>query len=245
MTQRAVYPIEVALPSEITLRGVEHSEDGPPVVFVHDAGDDLDAWGSTPKRVAAGGFRVICLEQRGHGLSDGDPDPGAALQDLREALAVIRGSFGPVGLVAYGSVAAAALSLGIEDGAPVHVLLSPLPATGTEEDLTNAVPAIRALFVGTYDEPADSYVRSLYQRLPGQKMWFSTGTHHRGVGLLDHNPHTVEQLSLFLRRHLTGYHLAWIAEHHAGKGTSGDERPTSSPPVSTTDEPIPDQGPES
>ena len=124
------YPIEVALADGTVLRGLEHPADGPPLLFVHDLGDDLDAWGSVAARVNAEGFRVIRLELRGHGLSDGEPDPSATMDDLTGALAEVAGAFGPAGLVAYGAAARAAFNLGTGHGAPVHALISPTPGSG-------------------------------------------------------------------------------------------------------------------
>ena len=220
------FPIEVALADGTVLRGVEHPADGPPLVFVHDLGDDLDAWGSVASSVRSAGFRVICLELRGHGLSDGEPDPSATFGDLAGALAEVAGAFGPVGLVAYGGVSRVAFCLGSDDGAPIHALISPTPGTGDgREDLgvggdAEAVAAMRVLFTGAHDELAHDYMRSIHSGLRGQNMWISTGTVLRGPDLLREHPHLVEQLVMYMRRHLTAHHLAWIAEHGPGRQDS-------------------------
>ena len=108
------YPIEIALADGTVLRGVEHPADGPPLLLVHDVGEDLDAWGSVAPAVRSAGFRVICLELRGHGLSDGEPDPSSTVEDVAGALAEVRGAFGPCGLIVHGTAAAAAFELGPE-----------------------------------------------------------------------------------------------------------------------------------
>lgn len=212
---RAPIPFEVTLESGITLRGLEYENDGPPVVLVHDLGGDADSWDVIPSALVAGGFRTINLELRGHGLSDGDADPKATLADLGEASSIISGSFGPVGLVASGTVATACFGLGREQGAPVQVLLSPLPHDGL--DPGSSIPAMRAIFAGTQDDEADSFIRGAYQRLAGQNMWFSTGIAERGVDLLTTKPHMVEQMITFLRRYLTGFHLAWASQETEGR----------------------------
>lgn len=212
---RPVVPIELALGSGITLRGVEHPEDGPPVVFVHDLGEDLDVWGPISREIASAGFRVISLEQRGHGLSDGEADPASSLDDLIAALALIEESFGPAGLVAHGGTAELGLALSVEHGVPVQILVSPIPLEEVPIDAGEVAPAMRAIFVGALDTRSDEHVRAIYPGLRGQNMWFSTGTDDRGPALLHNNPHMVEQIAMFLRRYLTGYHLAWVAEHHA------------------------------
>ena len=219
------FPIEVALADGTVLRGMEHPADGPPLLFVHDLDEDLDAWGSVAPAVRAEGFRVICLELRGHGLSDGEPDPSATLDDVTGALAEVQGAFGPCGLVVHGTAARAAFELGSEHGAPVHAVISPAPGPDSADDGDvgiGSVPSMRVLFTGAHDEPVHEHVRTSHSRMRGQNMWISTGTAQRGPTLLQEHPHLVEQLVMFMRRHLTAYHLAWIAEQ-AGNRQDSDE----------------------
>jgi len=210
------------------LRGIEHPADGPPLLFVHDVGEDLDAWGSVAPAVRSEGFRVICLELRGHGLSDGEPDPSATVDDVTGALAEVQGAFGPCGLVVHGTVARAAFELGSEHGAPVHAVISPAPGPGdadSGDDGIGSFPSMRVLFTGAHDEPVHEHVRTSHSKMRGQNMWISTGTALRGSTLLQEHPHLVEQLVMFMRRHLTAYHLAWIAEQTA-HGQDSEEQGT-------------------
>ncbi len=219
------YPIEVALADGTVLRGIEHPADGPPLLFVHDLGEDLDAWGSVAPAVRAEGFRVICLELRGHGLSDGEPDPSATVDDVTGALAEVQGAFGPCGLVVHGTAARAAFELGGEHGAPVHAVVSPAPGSGRSDDDydgVGSVPSMRVLFTGAHDEPVHEHVRTSHPKMRGQNMWISTGTALRGPALLQEHPHLVEQLVMFMRRHLTAYHLAWIAEQTENRQDSDE-----------------------
>lgn len=208
------YPFETTLQSGITLRGLEYAQDGPPVVLVHDLGGDADSWREIPSSLVSGGFRAINLELPGHGLSDDGESPESTFSDLMEALTVISGSFGPLGIVTYGTVATHFFGLGREHGVPVQVLVSPLPSDML--DPVPRIPAMRAIFAGTKDDEADQFVRSNYQQLAGQNMWFSTGTSERGVDLLASKPHMIEQMITFLRRYLVGFHLAWISEQTEG-----------------------------
>ncbi len=220
------YPIEIALADGTVLRGIEHPADGPPLLFVHDVGEDLDAWGSVAPSVRSAGFRVICLELRGHGLSDGEPDPSATVDDLTGALAEVSGAFGPCGLVTHGTAARAAFELGSEHGAPVHAVISPAPGPGGADDGGDgigSVPSMRVLFTGAHDEPVHEHVRTSHSRMRGQNMWVSTGTALRGPTLLQEHPHLVEQLVMFMRRHLTAHHLAWIAEHGSDRQDSEEQ----------------------
>ncbi len=233
------FPIEVALADGTVLRGLEHPADGPPLVFVHDLGDDLDVWGSIASSVRSAGFRVICLELRGHGLSDGEPDPSTTMDDLTGALAEVTGAFGPVGLVAYGTVCRVAFSLGSDHGAPIHALIGPVPRSGDAGDGfgdpvdgdADGVAAMRVLFTGAHDELTHDYMRSIHSSLRGQNMWISTGTVLRGPDLLREHSHLIEQLVMYMRRHLTAHHLAWIAEHGSGGQDSAPDSPDQPEPA--------------
>ena len=231
MASSVPFPIELALADGTVLRGLEHPADGPPLVFVHDLGDDLDAWGSLAATVNASGFRVIRLELRGHGLSDGEADPSATFGDLTNALKEVTGAFGPVGLVAYGRVGRVAFSLGTDHGAPIHAVISPMPRSSDAGDGLGdpgdgeaaGLPAMRVLFTGAHDELPHDYVRRVNSSLRGQNMWISTGTTLRGPALLQEHSHLVEQLVMYMRRHLTAHHLGWIAEHAGGQDSAQHE----------------------
>lgn len=230
MVSSRPFPIEIALVDGTVLRGLEHPADGPPLVFVHDLGDDLDAWGSLAATVNAAGFRVIRLELRGHGLSGGEADPSATFGDLTAALKEVTGAFGPVGLVAYGGVSRVAFGLGTDHGAPIHALISPEPGPGDGgggpgDGDAGGVPAMRVLFTGAHDKLTHGYVRDIHSGLRGQNMWISTGTVLRGPALLREHSHLIEQLVMYMRRHLTAHHLAWIAEH----GSRGQDSDPDSP----------------
>lgn len=210
---RGPIPITVALANGLELRGHEWSVDGPPVVFVHDLGHDLDAWDRVTSAVARSGFRVISLELRGHGLSDGEPDPSAVVEDMRLLLAEVTSSFGPVGLVCYGSASEALFSLDDEDGAPVQVIISPRELEPEGVDWAASRWAMRLIIGGSLDEQAQTYLKKIYPKILGEKLWVSVTTTEKGPALLIDQPTALEQLTIFLRRYLTGYHLAWIKKH--------------------------------
>lgn len=206
-------PVAVRLRDGLILRGHEWSRDGPPVLFVHDLGDDLDAWGSVTARVAEHGFRVISLELRGHGLSDGRRDAGRVLPDLMLALAEVRGSFGPVALVAYGSVTDALLFMDADCGAPVQVMVAPLPGEREPIDWRTTRPATRLVLRGALNEAVTDHVDFIYPRMRGQNLQVTGASGRAGPSLLVDQPQMVEHMVMFLRRYLTGHHLSWIADH--------------------------------
>ena len=211
--QAGPLPVAIRLRDGLVLRGHEWSRDGPPVVFVHDLGDDLDAWGPVTRQVAAQGFRVISMELRGHGLSDGEPDPDRLLEDLVGMLAEVRASFGPVALAAYGSVTETLLFLDVRCGAPVQVMVAPLGRTPEAIDWRTTRPAMRLVLRGALNEPVSEHVDFIYPRMRGQNMQVTGASSCAGPDLLMDQPQLTEHMVMFLRRYLTGHHLSWIAEH--------------------------------
>lgn len=203
----------VRLRDGLVLRGHEWSRDGPPVVFVHDLGDDLDAWGPVTGRVADQGFRVISLELRGHGLSDGEADADSVLEDMVGTLAEVKASFGPVALVTYGSVADTLLFMDSGCGAPVQVMVAPLPRGREPIDWRTTRPATRLVLRGALNERVTDHVNFIYPRMRGENLQVTGASDRAGPALLMHQPQLVEHMVMFLRRYLTGHHLSWIAEH--------------------------------
>lgn len=209
----APLPVAVRLRSGLVLRGHEWSRDGPPVLFVHDLGDDLDAWGPVTERVAEHGFRVISLELRGHGLSDGKPETSRVLEDMVMSVAEIKASFGPVALVTYGSVTDALLFMDDECGVPVQVMVAPLPGNRAPIDWRTTRPATRLVLRGALNEPVTEHVEYIYPRMRGQNLQVTGASGRAGPALLMDQPQLVEHMVMFLRRYLTGHHLSWIADH--------------------------------
>ena len=206
-------PIAIALESGTVLRGHEFSVDGPTVVFVHDIGADLDAWVPLTSRTAKEGFRVVSIELRGHGLSDGHFNRTDLVDDLRTMLGEIRASFGPVALVSYGQVAHASFFLDEAWGAPVQVAVSPRPVNKLDLKVADSKPAMRLILYGANSGDAADYIDTNYSKLKGQKLLASTGSDELGPELLRANPSLFEQMTMFVRRYLIGYHLQFIKDH--------------------------------
>lgn len=206
-------PVAIALESGLVLRGHEFSVDGPPIVFVHDFDADLDAWVPVTSQIAGQGFRVISMDLRGHGLSEGEPDPLSAIDDLRGMLGEIRAIFGPVGLVSYGRIAHASFFIDERWGAPAQIAVSPVPAEDLNLDIDQSKPAMRMITYGSKDAESSTFIDDYYGRLRGQKLLVSTGADESGPELIRKRPQIMEQMTMFLRRYLTGHHLAFIADH--------------------------------
>ena len=124
--------IEVTVENGLTMRGYEWPMRGAPVVLLHDYGKDLDVWQDLDRELAESGFRVINLELRGHGLSDGEANRNSVFSDTQALLKEVEGVWGPIGLCSYGRVAAILCSLDSVYVPAVQIVVSPLLGTGKE-----------------------------------------------------------------------------------------------------------------
>ena len=209
----APIPIAVRLESGVTLRGHEWDTDGLPVLFIHDLGEDLDAWGTVPTAMSKSGFRVMSVELRGHGLSDGEPDPSVAVDDVRDLVAEVAGSFGPIAVVLHGGVSEAAFWLNPDVGSPVQIMISPQPLDPEGIDWSKSAKSMRLVLVGARHDVALEYAQQIHPKMQGQNLLASTGTTDQGPALLENHPGMLDQAQIFIRRYLAGHQMAWITEH--------------------------------
>ena len=64
-------PFEQRMADGVVLRGDAYGpSDGKPVILLHGGGQTRHAWGGAARALAAGGWRAIAVDQRGHGDSD-------------------------------------------------------------------------------------------------------------------------------------------------------------------------------
>lgn len=118
-------PIEIHT-SGLVLRGEYHAGKSLFAVLVHDQGEDLDSWRDIPDQLAAHSISVIAFDLRGHGGSDGEPDPGATLTDIEAALDTARTAGGQAVVVVAGGVSGSiALDWSSADGVIAIAPLAP------------------------------------------------------------------------------------------------------------------------
>ncbi|MDE0231330.1 MAG: hypothetical protein OXI56_06150 [bacterium] len=207
-------PVEVVGSEGVRLRGLEWPVAGPPVIFVHDFGADLDQWGPLTAGLAASGFRVISLELSGHGLSDGEPDPGSVARDIRVMVAQASRLWGPLGLVTCGESARGSVGTGAASGAPVQILISPpdMPV----EFMKGGEKALRIMMAGGGDAEGHAYAKKAHDHLPGQRMLMTlSGATERGVALAGLRPSVLEDMAQFFRLYLAPVNMAWITRKEA------------------------------
>ncbi len=216
-------PVEVVGENGTSLRGLEWPTPGPPVIFVHDYGADLDQWGSLPAGLAAAGFRVISLELSGHGLSGGEPDLSTIPEDVKSMVVQSGGIWGPCGLVVSGETARGSVSVGAREGAPVHVVVSP-PVMSTEF-MKDGEKAMRIIVAGGSDPEGHAAAKSAYDHLPGQRLLMTvSGSSERGVALAGLRPSILEDFAQFFRQYLAPINMAWI-KHREDQASSESVEP--------------------
>lgn len=201
-------PIEVRIGDGKTLRGHEFAPSGPPVVFLHEPGLDLDAWGPCTAEFAERGFKVLALDLAGHGLSDGEEGDWA--DSISEALGEIGSQWGPLGVIAAGPTCRPLLDIGADDGVPVQALVSPPPVD--QESLRRSVPSMRLVMCGPDDREAHAAAKAVFDGVRGQRLMITGGGAHQGTELIANNPHLGDDLVMWFRRYLTAHHLAWIKQ---------------------------------
>lgn len=214
-------PVEVAGENGIRLRGLEWPVAGPPVIFVHDFGADLDHWGSLTGDLAGMGFRVVSLELSGHGLSEGDPDSSAIPDDVKTMVTQTSRVWGPCGLVVTGEAVRGSVVAGARVGAPVHILVSP-PEMSTEL-MKGGEKAMRIIVAGGSDVGGHEAAKNAYDQLPGQRMMMTiSGSAERGVALARLRPSILEDFAQFFRQYLAPINMAWVS-HREAQSTAESE----------------------
>lgn len=211
---QAPIPVEVVGEEGVRLRGLEWPTLGPPVIFVHDYGEDLDQWGPLTGGLAAAGYRVVSLELSGHGLSDGEPDLDSVFRDIKAMVTQTAKVWGPLGLVACGESARAAVRVGSSSGAPVHIYIS--PPQMEMEYLKGGEEAMRIIMAGGSDQEGHAAAKSVYDHLPGQRLLMTvSGTTKRGAALAGLRPSILADMAQFFRQYLAPVNMSWVSRREA------------------------------
>ena len=225
-------PVEVEVVAGTKLRGHEWLVVGPPVVFVHDEGGDLDNWGNALQMCADAGFHVIAVDLRGHGLSDGAADRAALAGDLAGLVRHVQRVWGTCGLVVAGLSCRGTLGLGSEAGAPVQVLVTPTMPDLAAGEIRRSTPAIRMVISASLDQPAKEEAQRVFDSLPGQKVMASVGDDKFGERLLQERTHLVEDVCMFFRMYLSPFHpRTGTRSVPTGTGTPAHDSPAHDAPT--------------
>jgi alpha-beta hydrolase superfamily lysophospholipase len=131
------------------------------VVLAHDDGEDLDHWGALAPGLARQGLTVLAVDLRGHGGSEGEPDPTRTAADLADVFEFAREAGARlVVVVAAGATVPPALEAAAETGVSGVVAIAP------RGDVSGPCPAAKLAVVAVQD-PAQSEAASALRRTPG------------------------------------------------------------------------------
>jgi pimeloyl-ACP methyl ester carboxylesterase len=132
--------VEIRASDGTVLRGEVRRAGSLWTVFVHEAGEDLDAWRPLPAALAKRGFTALTYDLRGHGGSDGVAEPEPSREDLASVLAFPRGlGAEDIFVVAAGRATGPALTVAGAQACAAAVVLGPL---GQELERTPALPKL-------------------------------------------------------------------------------------------------------
>jgi pimeloyl-ACP methyl ester carboxylesterase len=172
-------------------------------VFVHDTGEDLDAWRPLQGWVADQGRSAVVVDLRGHGGSDDGPEDIEA--DLAAAIRFARASGATaVCVIAAGAAARAALRGSPRPTTEMLVLLSPA-APGAEPVDAFRAPGVPRLFLyGAEDAAIDGTVLALRNAAIGWAGSIAFPTDAQGTALLASawRQHVVEHITAFVNEQM-------------------------------------------
>jgi pimeloyl-ACP methyl ester carboxylesterase len=157
-------PVVPVVPEEIvristenvagTTLHVEQRGDGPPLLLVHGAGEDVTMLAGQAEALAAAGYRVISYDRRGTGASGREDWPGAGADQHADDAAALLGALGAAPAtvlgVSSGGVVAMALAARHPDAVTRVVAWEP-PAAGVLHGADAATAAIM--------EPVEAHLR--------------------------------------------------------------------------------------
>ncbi|MGI9658210.1 MAG: alpha/beta hydrolase [Gaiellaceae bacterium] len=179
-------PVEIECGDGVVIRGELSGKAERWAILLHDVGDDLDSWGVMRGELISAGMRVLALDLRGHGASDGEWSPEACIADIEAAIRYCRASE-PRSVYLVGAGQGATASIVAAGAEPVHavVCLSPaLELEGVDPARLRVSRAPKFITVGSSDEQAMSAAQQLYRKTLGWRMLESRALTEQGTGLL-------------------------------------------------------------
>ncbi len=196
-------PIEVALQTGVTLRGVSVGGEPvghPVIILIHDIDGDIDEFGSLPEVLGALGYRVVAVDLPGHGLSDGDDvDPLVCTAAVRELVASFAGV--RVGLVVSGRSATVAATVGAGEHVIAQVLVNPI-LDAALDDGSVRTHAIRMVVHGDGPNIVGTETQRFFSHLIGEKMLVFNASMAAGPRMLTIQSTVQAHVELFFTRYL-------------------------------------------
>ncbi|TBO55444.1 alpha/beta fold hydrolase, partial [Streptomyces kasugaensis] len=107
--------------------------EGPLIVLAHGMGDNRSAYDAVATRLAAAGFRVAAMDQRGHGESSTGRPSYTRADAAADLLALIRHLGGPAVLVGHSFAGGAATIAAAQEPELVSALVEISPFTRAQK----------------------------------------------------------------------------------------------------------------
>jgi pimeloyl-ACP methyl ester carboxylesterase len=210
--ERRVEAVEIVAGDGVTLRGQVRAGDDAWIILLSDVGEDedLDCWAPLSPVLAGRGWSVLAVDPRGHGLSEGVWDGGAAAADVAAVVGHARtGGAVFVGAIAAGGMALAVLRSAAAAGIDALVVLSP-PVTAEQAltDLRGRGEA-KLIVVGGGDRAMREGGERLCRVAIGWVLLLNLPTAEQGTAML-HGP---------VARHLTDHVVGFLAEQRLVAGS--------------------------
>jgi pimeloyl-ACP methyl ester carboxylesterase len=201
--------VEIAAAGAV-LRGEMCQRGSDWVVLVHEIGSDLDECRPLLTNWGDDGPSVLAVDLRGHGGSDGEPDPRTVAGDVAAAIGFARSQGAAhVSLVAAGASAEGALAATEPAPVEVLVLLSPEAgalAEGAHGGALSSTLCAKLIFYGSASDEAEEVSGALLKASVGPASRVAFPTAEQGAALLagEWSAHVLDRTRLFIdeQRHL-------------------------------------------
>jgi pimeloyl-ACP methyl ester carboxylesterase len=174
------------------------------VVLVHEIGSDLDACRPLFANWDDEGPSVLAVDLRGHGGSDGEPDPATVAVDVAAAVGFARSQGAAhVSLIAAGSSAEGAIAATRQAPVEALVLLSPesaAPAASRDGTALSSTLCAKLIFYGSASERAEEVSGALLKATVGPASRVAFPTAEQGTALLrgEWADHVLDRTRLYL-----------------------------------------------
>jgi pimeloyl-ACP methyl ester carboxylesterase len=166
-----------------TVRGVRWGFGDHRVLFLHEPGSDLDAWGSLPRELAqALNVEARAFDLPGHGLSDDPWNP----EQLPAVISELSAPEGPITsnsfVIAAGASALATLQIAHQIVLPGLIALSP---NGEPQSIPRSPKVPKLFFAGSMAGDDLDHARRLASACGGWAVVTAVPVDAAGTGLLD------------------------------------------------------------
>lgn len=148
----AARPIELVTEDRVVLRGIMEGDGTSTAMLFHDVGADLDELRPLTASLVEAGFRVLALDFRGHGASEGDWSVAGGIIDARTTLAVAEEA-GAANFFAVAAGDAAAVIMAAQlQSLDAAIFIAPVIRQPLHEDELRAASWPKLLMVGSDDQ---------------------------------------------------------------------------------------------